>query len=171
MYHVTFAKKKTGHVFDIDLNLTFEKIKNQSTFLKGNGYTLEAQFLNTRIAFFSDFALFQCCLSLDSKQERPNGILIVLCRWSSQERFLLFWGSLPSFSLLQCFAFWLFINLYLLRWCFHISVLHFSALFSHFRRMIKLRLPLISHLPIRLSSVQSHTTRKKNFIEKCWYLY
>lgn len=67
LYDVTFAKKKTGHVFEIDLNLTFKKIKNQSTFLKGNDNTLEAQFLNKRIALFSAFTLFQCCLSLDSK--------------------------------------------------------------------------------------------------------
>lgn len=75
------------------------------------------------------------------------------------------------FSLLQYFTFWLFFGLYLLLWCCHISVLHFFALFYHFRRAIKLRLPLISHLPLRLRSVQSHSTRKKNFLEKCWYFY
>lgn len=68
-------------------------------------------------------------------------------------------------SLLQCFIFWLFFSLYLSPSCCHTSVLHFSPLFYHFRRMIKLKLPLISHLPLRLRSVQSHSTRKKNFLE------
>lgn len=45
------------------------------------------------------------------------------------------------------------------------------CLFYHFRRMIKLKLPLISHLLLRLRSVQSHSTRKKKFLEKCWYFY